>query len=63
MNTPEMVQAASRVASGMAGAAYTAHQGALSAEVMGSIVRLSFQIVRKIEEEARNPHPERSHGI
>ncbi|MGH8217248.1 MAG: hypothetical protein ACREUT_01570 [Steroidobacteraceae bacterium] len=60
MTTQELVQAASRIASGMVGASYAAQPGALPADVVDGIARLSVQIARRIEELARNPHPERS---
>jgi len=63
MTTQELVQAASHIAGGMMGVTYAPQQGALSADVVDSIARLSIQIVRRIEELARSPHWQRPNHL
>ena len=61
MTTQELTQSASRIAGAML--ASVPQPLKLTTEELSNIARLSVQIVRKIEEEARNPHPERSRGV
>lgn len=59
MTTQELAHAASHIAGGMVSSVYR-HEESLTKEAMNEIARLSVQLARRIEEEARNPHPERS---
>jgi hypothetical protein len=53
MTTQELTQAASQIAGGILAAVY-GKSGAPSEEALANIARVSVQIARKIEEEARS---------
>ena len=53
MTTQELTQAASQIAGGMLTGIYE-KSGPLSNEVLADIARVSVQLARKIEEEARS---------